>query len=265
MQELFVYGGMDGERRLSDIWACDLTTFVWTEIVQRGVAPLGRSLHTAVVIDERMIVFGGWVSMEGEEVSDEGAAPQWKCSNDLAAYNLVSDKWEKFGESLVGPGESLPKARAGHAAAVVNSRMYVWSGRDGIRKLMNAQLCCNDMFLLDTKPPLPPTHLQLIRASLEGVEIQWPAIPIADSYVLQVKRVPTVDDRSEWPFFSFNYVFSSSSRPTSPWSSGRRQAGRTSAAAERARRGGDQTVRKSKRTLGGRMADRFGRLAFNCG
>ncbi|KAI6218192.1 Kelch repeat type 1 and Kelch repeat type 2 and Fibronectin domain containing protein [Aphelenchoides fujianensis] len=195
-KQLFVYGGMDGERRLSDIWACDLHTFLWTEIEQLGVAPLGRSLHTAVVIDERMFVFGGWVSMEGEEVGAEGAAPQWKCSNDLAAFNLLSNTWEKFGEKLIAPGESLPKARAGHAAAVVHSRMYVWSGRDGIRKLMNAQLCCKDMFLLDTKPPFPPTHLQLIRATLEGVEIQWPAVPTADSYILQTKRVPPLDERS---------------------------------------------------------------------
>ncbi|KAI6234084.1 Kelch repeat type 1 and Kelch repeat type 2 and Fibronectin domain containing protein [Aphelenchoides fujianensis] len=195
-KQLFVYGGMDGERRLSDIWVCDLHTFLWTEIEQLGVAPLGRSLHTAVVIDERMFVFGGWVSMEGEEVGAEGAAPQWKCSNDLAAFNLLSNTWEKFGEKLIAPGESLPKARAGHAAAVVHSRMYVWSGRDGIRKLMNAQLCCKDMFLLDTKPPFPPTHLQLIRATLEGVEIQWPAAPTADSYILQTKRVPSLDERS---------------------------------------------------------------------
>lgn len=59
--------------------------------------------------------------------------------------------------------ENVPRARAGHCAVGVHSRLYVWSGRDGYRKAWNNQVrvsyndmifdwteyrCINDMILL---------------------------------------------------------------------------------------------------------------------
>ena len=38
------------------------------------------------------------------------------------------------------PDDSQPKPRAGHCAAAVGSRMYVWSGRDGYKKAWNSQV-----------------------------------------------------------------------------------------------------------------------------
>lgn len=34
----------------------------------------------------------------------------------------------------------LPCARAGHCAVGINTRLYVWSGRDGYRKAWNNQV-----------------------------------------------------------------------------------------------------------------------------
>ena len=36
--------------------------------------------------------------------------------------------------------ENVPRARAGHCAVGVHSRLYVWSGRDGYRKLGTIRL-----------------------------------------------------------------------------------------------------------------------------
>lgn len=36
--------------------------------------------------------------------------------------------------------EEVPCPRAGHTAAAVDTRMYVWSGRDGYKKLWNNQV-----------------------------------------------------------------------------------------------------------------------------
>ena len=33
-----------------------------------------------------------------------------------------------------------PAPRAGHAAAVVGTRIYIWSGRDGYKKVWNSQV-----------------------------------------------------------------------------------------------------------------------------
>lgn len=75
----------------------------------------------------------------------------------------------------------------------VHSRLYIWSGREGIRRIMNSQICCNDMYFLETSPPSPPEHLQLVRATMSGVEIQWAVVPTATEYLLQIYKVPSVD------------------------------------------------------------------------
>jgi len=36
--------------------------------------------------------------------------------------------------------ENVPRARAGHCAVGIQSRLYVWSGRDGYRKAWNNQV-----------------------------------------------------------------------------------------------------------------------------
>lgn len=64
---------------------------------------------------------------------------EWKCTNTLASLNLDTMNWEPlamevFDESLV------PRARAGHCAVAVHTRLYIWSGRDGYRKAWNNQV-----------------------------------------------------------------------------------------------------------------------------
>ena len=38
--------------------------------------------------------------------------------------------------------DALPRARAGHCAVAIHSRLYIWSGRDGYRKAWNNQVRC---------------------------------------------------------------------------------------------------------------------------
>lgn len=49
-----------------------------------------------------------------------------------------------------GDEENLPRARAGHCSVAINSRLYIWSGRDGYRKAWNNQVCCKDLWYLET-------------------------------------------------------------------------------------------------------------------
>lgn len=46
--------------------------------------------------------------------------------------------------------ETIPRARAGHCSVGINSRLYIWSGRDGYRKAWNNQVCCKDLWYLET-------------------------------------------------------------------------------------------------------------------
>ncbi len=88
-----------------------------------------------------MFVFGGWVPLLNDDMKTT-VEKEWKCTNTLASLNLDSMSWEPlqmevFDESLV------PRARAGHCAVAVNTRLYMWSGRDGYRKAWNNQVSFN--------------------------------------------------------------------------------------------------------------------------
>ena len=51
--------------------------------------------------------------------------------------------WEDVQECGADEGEgveSVPCGRAGHTAAIVGTRMYVWSGREGYKKVWNNQV-----------------------------------------------------------------------------------------------------------------------------
>ena len=49
--------------------------------------------------------------------------------------------WEPL--SMDGFEDAVPRARAGHCSVAINSRLYIWSGRDGYRKAWNNQVELN--------------------------------------------------------------------------------------------------------------------------
>lgn len=116
----------------------------------------------------------------------------------------------------------LPRARAGHSAIVINTRMFVWSGRDGYRKAWNnqvvsfqkrcnngnncLQVCCKDMWYLETARPNQAGRVQLVRATVNSLEVIifflpyidffqvcWAAVPTAEAYLLQVQKIEKGD------------------------------------------------------------------------
>ncbi|UJR35410.1 hypothetical protein I4U23_028167 [Adineta vaga] len=187
--KLLIYGGMNGHR-LGDLWSFYIDFPQWTQITASGLAPQPRSLHSSVVLGHRMFVFGGWVPLissdKNEQLSHE---KEWKCTNTLAAFNLETNAWELLGQECLD--ENVPRARAGHCAVTVNSRMYIWSGRDGYRKAWNNQVCCKDLWYLETASPGEPEKVQLLKAGIGNLEISWTPVSTADSYILQIQRMDT--------------------------------------------------------------------------
>ena len=68
------------------------------------------------------------------------------------------------------------------------SRLWIWSGRDGYRKAWNNQVCCKDLWYLESDKPSPPGRVQLVRASTHSLEVCWGGVPTADAYLLQVQK-----------------------------------------------------------------------------
>uniref|UniRef100_A0A673Z553 Host cell factor 1 n=1 Tax=Salmo trutta TaxID=8032 RepID=A0A673Z553_SALTR len=182
---LIIYGGMSG-CRLGDLWTLDIDTLTWTKPSVNGTAPLPRSLHSAITITNKMFVFGGWVPLVMDDVKVATHEKEWKCTNTLACLNLDSMAWESVLMDTLE--DNIPRARAGHCSVSINSRLYVWSGRDGYRKAWNNQVCCKDLWYLETERPHAPSRVQLVRANTNSLEVSWGAVSTADTYLLQLQK-----------------------------------------------------------------------------
>uniref|UniRef100_A0A4X2LEZ6 Fibronectin type-III domain-containing protein n=1 Tax=Vombatus ursinus TaxID=29139 RepID=A0A4X2LEZ6_VOMUR len=163
-----------------------LETLMWNKPILSGVAPLPRSLHSATTIGNKMYVFGGWVPLVVDDVKVATHEKEWKCTNTLACLNLDTMTWETILMDMLE--DNIPRARAGHCAVAINTRLYIWSGRDGYRKAWNNQVCCKDLWYLETEKPLAPSRVHLVRANTNSLEVSWGSVPTADSYLLQLQK-----------------------------------------------------------------------------
>ncbi|XP_045622747.1 host cell factor 2 isoform X2 [Procambarus clarkii] len=189
--KLVIYGGMSGTR-LGDLWILDVNNMNWERPTVSGVHPLPRSLHSATLLGNKMYVFGGWVPLVLEELKGPNSEKsEWKCTNTLACLNLENMSWENA--MMEKFEDQMPRARAGHCSVGIHSRLFVWSGRDGYRKAWNNQVCCKDLWYLETSVPGSPGRVQLVRASTTTLEVCWGATPTADAYLLQIQKydIPT--------------------------------------------------------------------------
>ena len=185
--KLIIYGGMC-KVRLGDVWVLNLDTFTWTKSITNGNQPLPRSLHSATVIRNRMLIFGGWgpLILDNEKYN-LSCEKEWKCTNSLGSLNLETLTWETLGIDVFE--ESMPRARAGHSACQVNQRLYIWSGRDGYRKAWNSQVCCKDLWFMETEAPSAPGKVHLIKPTVNSLELTWTSVPTAESYILQIQKL----------------------------------------------------------------------------
>ncbi|XP_061603758.1 host cell factor 1-like isoform X2 [Phyllopteryx taeniolatus] len=182
---LIIYGGMSG-CRLGDLWVLDIDSLVWSKPALSGTAPLPRSLHSATTVHNKMYVFGGWVPLLMDDVKVATHEKEWKCTNTLACLNLDTLCWEMV--QIDSMEENIPRARAGHCSVAINSRLYIWSGRDGYRKAWNNQVCCKDLWYLETERPSSPSRVQLVRANTSSLEVSWGPSQTADTYLLQIQK-----------------------------------------------------------------------------
>lgn len=110
--------GTSGQYSLfDDAWAFDLLDDTWSLLAEGG--PSARSNHSAVVLGDRLVVYGGSTSTDGLSYSPR---------SDVWALDLAGGGgWSEIGVAGGGPGERLFHA----AAASDDGRtMYVYGGGD---------------------------------------------------------------------------------------------------------------------------------------
>lgn len=57
---LYVMGGRDNQgSRTNDVFSLDLQSYTWEKHACRGTAPIGRSFHSCVTVNDKLFIFGG--------------------------------------------------------------------------------------------------------------------------------------------------------------------------------------------------------------
>ncbi|KAG8578342.1 hypothetical protein GDO81_010458 [Engystomops pustulosus] len=133
-----------------------------------------------------MYIFGGWVPKMSEDDSPSSQETHWKCTNSFSFLDLDSMEWKALMTDSSEDRRDWPGPRAGHCAVTVGKRLYIWSGRDGYKKAWNCQVCCKDLWYIDTEKPPPPSLVQLVLATTNSFHVKWNELPTVEGYLLQL-------------------------------------------------------------------------------
>jgi len=191
-----VYGGKDRHRRLADLFTLDTGTNTWTELKPLGLAPPPRSLHTAQLISkDRMVVIGGLVPRDAEREKmvnsdDPSGNDVWSADDQIYILDLAADEWLDTGFSGDREHEKLPKPRSHAASTLIDSRVYVFAGREDNKAI-------NSMLFLETSVPVKPSNLRLLKGGETSIEVAWNAVKNSDQYLLQVCPIGGVEKKKK--------------------------------------------------------------------
>jgi len=144
---MLLYGGYDGKKPVQGLALCHFEHGTWFEsipVAEGSREPPHRTAHSAVVVGQRMIVFGGVAK------SPNGAQ---KVLNDLWVLELGTMTWREIEPlsrrrgsttpaSEGGAAEIGPCGRYGHSASVLGHSMVLFGGCTGDCYL-------NDVWTLD--------------------------------------------------------------------------------------------------------------------
>mmetsp|Transcript_17705 Transcript_17705/g.49009 ORF Transcript_17705/g.49009 Transcript_17705/m.49009 type:complete len:548 (+) Transcript_17705:68-1711(+) len=177
--EVYVFGGYDGQKNHNDLYVFDIHTMEWRQPQVGGIKPSGRNGHSATLIEHgtQILILGGWLGNGPLAAGDMHllnlsplkwvqptftGEPPGPCNmhtadlvgrlllvfrggdgraylNDLHGLDLDTHGWY----SVKTTGEQ-PPPRANHASAVDDFRLYIFGGWDGTKRL-------NDLYVLDTR------------------------------------------------------------------------------------------------------------------
>ena len=120
-QHMYVFGGRSAEGSfLQDLWILALHSLTWRQVEPSGSIPAARTGHTAVMYQDRMIVFGGFLSPN----------PQTRVFfSDVHEYNTCNQKWAAITPRSL-PTDSTSNAHGCTTPCMLPDRLVFRAGED---------------------------------------------------------------------------------------------------------------------------------------
>lgn len=177
---ILLFGGMNGQR-LNDTWILNVYKMLWTQISFSTPVPEPRSMHSAVMVEKKMIVFGGLRTGS-------------RASNSISILDLVTMRWVLLtpesdeateSQATTGGEAAVPAARSGHQCLVLDGHMYLFGGRTNRTTLCDARIWC-----LTLRPPVLvlKIHNPVVPLSHRETQVTWNQTYDADYYLVQIEK-----------------------------------------------------------------------------
>lgn len=114
---LWIFAGYDGNKRLDDLWTICLTDLNprWQEVQQSGDRPPTCCNFPVAVVKDSMFVFSG----------QSGT----KITNDMFEFNFLDQRWTRIPSAhLLRGAPAPPQRRYGHSMVAFDRYLYVFGG-----------------------------------------------------------------------------------------------------------------------------------------
>lgn len=114
----------------NDLWKYDARANTWTKMNPSGDIPAGRWGHSADVIGNRMLIFGG--NMAGSVNS-----------NDIYSYDFTNNHWQLLKVT------NAPTPRYSHVSGHIGSNLYIYGGSGGVNDLWRFTLNVEQTYITE--------------------------------------------------------------------------------------------------------------------
>jgi len=130
---LVIFGGGNGQTALNDIWALDIsdpTRLTWEEWPTQGEAPARKGYHTANLVGDKMIVFGG--SDGHASFADVHVLNLSECYLSMSKCGRRGEKrmTDEF-EELGGVGKEKARSQQSKKRRLINRKLDVDNSNNG--------------------------------------------------------------------------------------------------------------------------------------
>ncbi|KAI9564367.1 hypothetical protein GHT06_008106 [Daphnia sinensis] len=114
---VYVFGGIFAPADECPLWTYTISNNTWSKWQSnKSCAPISRKGHSAVVYEDRMLVYGGYQDMRGS------LGELWQFSFDTLSWKMI------HGSRAAKSSEAIPPGRHSHTAVVFDQGMWIYGG-----------------------------------------------------------------------------------------------------------------------------------------